>query len=102
MDWVVLHGRRRYSLFALSAAAAGIFLFQRAYQASVIALGLLQPKRTILIVTAFDMAAAIGAGILMAMLLSIEPYLSSVQPDAASEIYDERLWVQEAVREYGL
>ena len=55
-----------------------------------------------MIVTAFDMAAAIGAGILMAMLLSIEPYLSSVQPDAASEIYDERLWVQEAVREYGL
>jgi len=103
MDWVVLHGRRRYSIFALSALSVGDFFIPALpTQTSVIALGLLQPKRAILIVTAFAIAAVIGAGILMAILLSIESYLSSLQPKAASKMYDKWLWVQEVVREYGL
>lgn len=103
MDWVVLHGRQRYSIFTLSAISVGDFFIPALpTQTSVIALGLLQPKRVALIVTAFAMAAVIGAGILMAILLSIESYLSSVQPGVASELYDEWLWVQEVVQEYGL
>ncbi|VAW89581.1 hypothetical protein MNBD_GAMMA17-817 [hydrothermal vent metagenome] len=103
MDWIVLHGRQRYSIFVLSAVSVGDFFIPALpTQTSVIALGLLQPGRVVLIVTAFAMAAVVGAGILMAILLSIESYLSSVQPDVASELYDEWLWVQEIVREYGL
>ncbi len=103
MDWIVLHGRKRYSIFTLSAVSVGDFFIPALpTQTSVIALGLLQPRRGLLIITAFAVAAVIGTGILMAVLLSIESYLSSVQPDAASELYDEWLWLQEVVREYGL
>lgn len=103
MDWVVLHGRRRYSIFALSALSVGDFFIPALpTQKSVIALGLLQPKRAVLIVVSFAIAAVIGAGILMAILLSIESYLSSVQPEETSKVYDHWLWVQEVVQKYGL
>ena len=103
MDWIVLHGRERYSIFGLSVVSVGDFFIPALpTQTSVIALGLLQPKRAVLIVTAFATAAVMGAGILMMLLLSVESYLSSVQPEATSEIYDEWVWVQEVVREYGL
>lgn len=103
MDWIVLHGRRRYSIFALSGVSVGDFFIPALpTQTSVIALGFLQPKRALLIVTAFAIAAALGAGILMAMLLSIESYLAAIQPDAASKFYDEWLWAQAFARKYGL
>ncbi|VAW83943.1 hypothetical protein MNBD_GAMMA16-1765 [hydrothermal vent metagenome] len=103
MDWMVLHGRQRYSIFTLSAVSVGDFFIPALpTQTSVIALSLLQPKRGLLIVTTFAMAAVIGAAILMMILISIESYLSSVQPDVTSELYDKWQWIQGVVREYGL
>ncbi len=103
MDWIVRHGRRRYSIFTLSAVSVGDFFIPALpTQTSVIALGLLQPKRAVLIVIAFSLAAVLGAGILMAILLSIESFFSSMTPAAESELYDEWLWIQEIVKKYGL
>ncbi len=103
MDWLVLHGRRRYSIFALSGVSVGDFFVPALpTQTSVMALALLQPKRALLIVASFSLAAVVGAAILATLLLSVESYISSVQPATTSEIYEEWLWIQEFIKNYGL
>ena len=102
-DWLVKHGRKRYSIFALSGLSVGDFFIPALpTQTSVIALGLLQPRRGWLVVLMFSLASMVGAAILMALLLTIETYLSTIQPSEGNELYEHWLWLKALVGQYGL
>lgn len=103
LDWTLRHGREPHSVYFLSALSVGDFFIPALpTQTSVIALGLLQPKRWILIALAFSLAAVLGASVLILLVFSVESYLAALRPAPSSDVYAHWTSLQQIISDYGL
>ena len=98
--FAVIHGASRRALAALSTlSVADYFLPALPTQASVIALGILQPQRAVLIALAFAIAASLGASLLALMLVTVSGYASAFGTGHFGEHW---IFIQTQVLEYGV
>ena len=97
--FTVLHGSKRSAIFVLALVSVGDFFIPALpTQTSVIALGLLQPKRAIWIALAFAFAAALGAGVLALLLTSVDSF---AQQFAAEKLGSEWARITKFIQTYG-
>ena len=98
--FAVLQGSRRRAIAALSGVSVGDFFVPALpTQTSVIALGLMQPRRAIWIALAFAAAAALGAAMLALLLASVSGY---AQQFGNAQFGDDWATLTERVRAYGV
>lgn len=98
--YAVLQGSRRRALAALSGASVGDFFVPALpTQTSVLALGLLQPRRAAWIALAFASAAALGAALLAALLALVSGY---AQQFGTAEFGGAWVAITERARVYGV
>jgi membrane protein YqaA with SNARE-associated domain len=95
----VLHGSKRSAIFALALVSIGDFFIPALpTQTSVVALGLLQPKRAAWIALAFALSAALGAAILALLLISVESF---AQQFASEQLGNEWARITAFIQTYG-
>lgn len=98
--YAVLKGAQRRALLALSGVSVGDFFVPALpTQTSVVALGLLQPKRALWIALAFATAAGVGAALLAALLSYASGY---AQQFDTTEFGENWTLMAERARTYGV
>lgn len=98
--YAVLKGARRRALLALSGVSIGDFFVPALpTQTSVVALGLLQPKRALWIALAFATAAGMGAALLAVLLGYASGY---AQQFGTTEFGENWTLMAERARTYGV
>lgn len=98
--FAVLQGSRRLVIAALSGVSVGDFFVPALpTQTSVIALGLMQPRRAIWIALAFAGAAALGAALLALLLTTVSGY---AQQFGSAQFGNDWTLLTERVRAYGV
>ena len=97
--FTVLHGSKRSAIFVLALVSVGDFFIPALpTQTSVIALGLLQPRRALWIALAFAIAAALGASVLALLLASVDSF---AQQFAAEKLGSEWARITKFIQTYG-
>jgi len=102
-NWTCRQGRKLSAIPALAVVSVGDFFIPALpTQSSVMLLGLLQPKRILLIALAFAAAAAAGSGLIALLSQLVAGYLGELTPQPGSAGYETFYQWQTLIQQHGL